>query len=184
MTKQRFFENQINRKRVDSIGETVLITENGRMSNEDLFTVLLEGDTLDFLAQCNAIEAYGDSIKNEPPYVPLHSGICIVKMMKENYTDWYRAQYLQRLIDGRALVRLIDYGINQIVDENLFRSINKKMMFTSKTLLCVIKSTSDLLISEMIINKLTPPTKIKSISIEPIEGSIIHAIHFNLNSLH
>lgn len=182
LAKERYFETQIQKKQLDVECETVLIIESRRFAKEAIVTCVLQSDGTKFSEQHEVIQEYGESIKNDGAYSPRHLELCVVKILEEDDPIWYRAQYQQQLVDGRAQVALIDYGITDNVLENDIRVFNKKLVFECLALTCSVKK--GVAPKAEMLSKLTTFARAKTVSIKPVEGTAVHAVDFEWGSIH
>lgn len=182
LAKERYFETHIEKKVLDAEGVTVLIIENRRLAKEAIVTCVLQSDGSSFSQQHEVIQTYGESIKNDAAYSPRHLELCVVKILEEDEPIWYRAQYQQQLVDGRAQVALIDYGVTENVLENDIRLFHKKLLFECLALTCSVKK--GVAPKAEMLNKLVAFARGKVVSIKPVEGTAVHAVDFEWGSIH
>lgn len=100
----------------------LFIVDNENLSKGFVCCFLLE-DMRKFSNNMTQIMEFGTNVANAQPYEPEKFEMCIAMHVDNDGTEvWYRAQFQQKLANGRAQVGLIDFETTAMVD---IRNIRK-----------------------------------------------------------
>lgn len=106
-------------------------------------TFVLTDDLQTFAQRFQALDQYGDSLANREPHTPHKSELCLV-LKPDPDGIWYRAQYQVDLMDARAQVRLIDFGITTVVAISDIRKFEEQFAYSQLSFIGKIRSDCSL----------------------------------------
>lgn len=111
---------------------------------QGIVSCVLKEQLQHFASQTVIVCQYGEKMARERPYDPEKNELCVVHLPDDDGTQmYYRAQFQQKLVNGKVQVGLIDFNATAIVPSSGIRRFDENMSFERISFLCKIRSTQN-----------------------------------------
>lgn len=140
--EKRWYINDIGRKNINECKNVDLTIVDNENISKGFITCVLQSDIQQFATKMCDLKVYGQTLRHSA-YVPDMLEICLVLYEDENEEElWYRAQYQQLLVNDRAQVGLIDFGVSVVVDTSKIRKIDERFVYDRLSFIGKIRGTN------------------------------------------
>lgn len=142
--EKRWYMNEIGRKNISECKDVDLTIIDNENISKGFISCVLQSDLQQFATQMCELKAFGKTLRDSVgAYVPDKIEICLAPYEDENEEElWYRAQYQQSLVNGRAQVGLIDFGVSVVVDKSKIRKIDERFVYDRLSFIGKIRGTN------------------------------------------
>lgn len=111
---------------------------------QGIVSCVLKEQLQHFANQTKIVCQYGEKMVSERPYDPEKNELCVVRLPDDDGTQmYYRAQFQQKLVNGKVQVGLMDFNATAIVPSSGIRRFDEIMSFERINFLCKIRSTQN-----------------------------------------
>lgn len=142
--ENRWYINDIGKKCINECKNTdITIVDNENLS-KGFICCVLQSDLVEFANQMRDLKEYGKTLRdivNE--YVPDKLEMCLA-LYEDGDGDelWYRAQYQQPMINKRAQIGLIDFGVSVVTDISNIRKFDERFVYDRLSFIGKIRGTN------------------------------------------
>lgn len=129
--EKRWYIDEIGKKSIGECKDVNLTIVEIESLSKGFICCVLQSDLAQFANQMGDLNKSGDTLRNSGnKYSPDKLEMCLVLYEDEAQEElWYRAQYQQSLVNERAQVGLIDFGISVFVDKSKIRKFDERFAY-------------------------------------------------------